>query len=80
MDDMDLPTFVSSRHGGNFSSFARALGVSRWSACRYLRGQVPAPEIVERIYDLTGGLVEPNDLYPGLRRRLLHRTKRKSAA
>jgi DNA-binding XRE family transcriptional regulator len=59
---------------------AALLEVERWTVVRYLeKGRVPQPEIVERIYEISGGRVQPNDLYPGLSQRIARKRSRRAA-
>lgn len=66
--------------GWSPDDLAAELGVERWTVVRYLeKGRVPKPQIVERIVELSGGEVEPNDLYPGLLSRVRRKSKRRAA-
>lgn len=40
-----------------------ALGVTPEAAGRYCRGRIPRPAIMEKVYQVTGGAVQPNDFY-----------------
>lgn len=44
------------------ATLAARLGVARYTVDRYLCGRVPTPEMMRRIYVVTGGRVTPNDL------------------
>ncbi len=49
-------------HGLSERDFARRVGVSQQAVNNYRRGRrVPAPAIMRRIYEATGGLVTPAD-------------------
>lgn len=42
--------------------FAREIGVSRTNVYKYLRGERrPRDDVMRRIYEVTNGLVSPND-------------------
>ncbi len=60
---MELAAFLED---GNLSAaeFGRQIDVSRVTVRRYARGlRVPAPRIMRRIMDATGGLVTANDFH-----------------
>lgn len=40
-----------------------ALGVTPEAAGRYCRGRIPRPAIMERVFAVTEGAVQPNDFY-----------------
>lgn len=45
------------------AEFAKSVGILRTSAYRYLYGYVPTRRVVEEIYRITRGAVQPNDFY-----------------
>lgn len=59
-----LDELIQSRYGGNRAAFGRAIGVSRWSVCRYVGGDLPEPTVLTEIVREGAGFIEPNDFYP----------------
>lgn len=60
---MKLSDFIDAQ-GLTASQFGVRIGVSRGAALRYATGaRIPHPEIMARIYVVTGGAVTPNDFY-----------------
>lgn len=45
------------------AEFAKMVGCEQPTVSRYLRGRVPAPEVMARIVAATNGAVTPNDFY-----------------
>ena len=61
--EMDLSTYLN---GENLSAadFARRINVSRSAVGRWMNGErVPSSEVMRRIRDATGGVVQPNDFF-----------------
>ncbi len=60
---MKLARFLIA-HQMTPAAFARLIGVTRNAVHRYVRGErMPAPEVMERIVQVTEGAVTPNDFY-----------------
>ena len=58
---MKLSEFLR-RSGRSLGDFALEIGVSYEAVRRYARGErIPAPPIMRRIYEATGGFVTPAD-------------------
>lgn len=47
----------------NDAQFGRLIGVPRQYVQRYRNGRTPSPEIMERIFEATGGEVTANDFF-----------------
>lgn len=45
------------------AQFAREIGVKRQYVQRYRNGRIPAPEIMSKIAEATGGQVTANDFF-----------------
>jgi DNA-binding transcriptional regulator YdaS (Cro superfamily) len=61
--DMRLDDYIR-KSGKKRKEFAEEIGVAYWSLLRYLNGErIPAPEKMNKIKEVTGGKVQPNDFY-----------------
>lgn len=61
---MTLNEYIAQQ-GITASEFARRLGVSAETVRRYREGErIPRREEMQRIFEVTGGAVAPNDFFP----------------
>jgi predicted transcriptional regulator len=60
---MTLDAYLTGRNlkDGDFAAQVRC---DRSTIYRIRRGQRPSPDLMTRIVEVTGGLVQPNDFYP----------------
>lgn len=61
---MTLKEFINQQKIA-LESFCKEIGLgASTSIYRYIRGErIPAPDVMRRIYVVTGGSVQPNDFY-----------------
>lgn len=61
---MTLSDYLT-RHGIDDVGFAQSVRCDRSTIYRIRKqGQRPSPDLMTRIVEATGGLVQPNDFYP----------------
>jgi transcriptional regulator with XRE-family HTH domain len=62
---MQLKEWIE-KNGKTIKEVADALGVSEMNDYRYIAGSnIPRPDRMQKIVELTGGEVQPNDFYKG---------------
>lgn len=59
---MTLAEYLERTNTGQ-GEFAKKIGSKQWTVSRYLDGRTPSKRVMEKIWKVTGGLVQPNDFY-----------------